>query len=971
MRDRLLTDMFMEQVDRKKNETALIAADGELTYGELNAKANRIANALIARGVRPGDRVMMMLPRTSSLAASILGILKAGAAYIPVDPEYPAERIAYVRSDSEARYIITDQDIPQAADIQALLAEGNEEEPPRLTMPATNPCYLIYTSGSTGRPKGVVITHQGITNYVEADPQNIFPYEIKLGGHVFLTITTVAFDVFTSDFFMTLTTGLTLVLTDEEGSKNPYQMANLIRKHHVDIISGTPTRLLQYLKIPEYAAAVAQCGYAFIAGEAFPDSLLRRLKETTGAVIYNGYGPTEISVVSNIKKLTDVISIGKPLLNVYECIRDPEGKPVAQGEKGELYIGGRGVSPGYVNLEELNSKKFVEIDGIRYFKSGDTAFVDENGDYHIIGRMDHQVKLRGLRIELGEIDSLIAEYPGILSNVTRVKKIGENEYLASYFTSTTEVDPKQLKAFLEKKLVPYMVPSHYIHMDHFELSGSGKIDDKKLPDITLSLDGLTPPRNDMEQELFDFCADLMGFTEFGVTNGLKSVGLTSLSFINIAVFVLEKYQVELKLTELMHADCTIERICELIQNSGKKEKKVYEVMDDYPLTPQQLPFTVKQQVNDIYRIVTFGQAMDTQRLREALLQVINATPYLFTTFSEENGAWSQKRNDAVMELADIPVVQGEATDEVCNAFCKPFDLCEERLFSFVIYEQEEDVTLLMHIHHILIDHEGMKTFYDRVMKVYENPDAKINEETDYFTYILELKEKEEQLKQAGRDAREQLCKELGTASDTQAPKPFERGFTRRMLDLSGIRGVLSAHGISISDLMLAAVGQAAAKTLHREKLLINNTFGGRNDADYFHTIGYFPFSVPMIAEAGKKDILDTIGHETLEAIEHFSAYDDAQYLRLCRGEFQHPFIVYNYMEAFDAGEGAAYKIRNLQSSEPVSDDRCHFILPQLEFNCLSGGSRGIIMLEYDTSILSAEEAEALLSEAEQWICNAI
>ena len=970
MRELLLTDLFMEQVSEKKDTIALIAVDGTFTYGELNAKANRIANALIKRGVQPGNRVMMMLPRNSDMIASILGILKAGAAYIPVDPEYPAERISYVRADSEAKYIITNQDIPGAADVSELLAEGEEQDPPMLTMPASNPCYLIYTSGSTGKPKGVVITHEGITNYVAAEPENIFPYEIKMGGHVFMTITTVAFDVFTSDLFMTLTTGLTFVLTDEEASKNPYQMAEWILKYHVDIISGTPTRLLQYLKIQEYADAVAQCGYAFIAGEAFPDSLLRRLKETTKAVIYNGYGPTEISVVCNIKKLEDVISIGKPLLNVYECIMDPAGKPVKQGEKGELYIGGRGVSPGYVNLEELNSQKFVVIDGIRYFKSGDTAFVDENGDYHIIGRMDHQVKLRGLRIELGEIDSLIAEYPGILSNVTRVKKIGDNEYLASYFTSTTEVDIKELKAFLEKKLVPYMVPSHYIHMDHFELSGSGKIDDKKLPDITLTLDELIPARTDMEKELFEFCAELLGINEFGVTNGLKSIGLTSLSFISIAVFVLEKYQVQLKLTELMQADCTIEKICQMIKGSEKKEKKAYEEKEVYPLTPQQLPFIVKQPVNDIYRIVTFKKKMDAERLRTALVQVINATPYLFTTFMERDGVWSQKRNIGTIEVSEIPIYQESATEERCQTFCKPFDLCSDRLFSFICYQDGEDVTLLMHIHHILIDHEGMKTFYDRVMIAYENPEADVKEKTHYFEYIQDLLEKKPELMTAGTEARKTLYTVVGDAAKESEPKSFERGFSRRMLDLSGIKSVLMAHGISISDLLLAAVGQAAAKTMKKEKLILHNTFGGRNDADYFHTIGYFPYSVPMLVETQKDNRLDTIGQDVIKSIEQFSAYDDAQYLRLACHEYHSPFIVYNYMEVFDAGDSEPYKIRDLQSSVPVSDERCHLIMPQLEFNCLSGGNQGIIMLEYDTTLLTPEEVEELLGYAEEFIHQA-
>ncbi|BDZ69586.1 non-ribosomal peptide synthetase [Methanobacterium petrolearium] len=540
--EQLVNRLFEKQVLKSYDKLALMAVDGNFTYDEINRKANCIAQALIKRGLEAEDRVMFILNRDSRLIAAMMGIVKAGCAFIPVDPEYPEDRVKHVLEDSSARYIITSHDfissrgLPGALDVDELLLEYNEENP-QLEISPENLCYLIYTSGSTGLPKGVMLTHANITNYLSPDPENCYAHAFVNKAHKMLSISTVAFDVFLHETFLTLMNGRTLVFAGDEDSKNPLDLVKLFKKTGADAFSATPSRMLQYLEVEGMDEALANCKIISVAGEKYPPQLHRKLESCTSGEIYNVYGPSETTISCNTKHITDGdhITVGKPLLNVTEEVMDLDGNPLPCGVIGELYVGGMGVAQGYLNREELNQKQFITINGVPYYKTGDFASKERNGEYNIYGRLDNQIKLRGLRIEIGEIESAISDYPGIKSVAVVVKKVQSQDHLCAYFTSTGQIDIDDLKNELKKRLTKYMVPTIFMPLDKLPQTPNGKTDLKSLPEPVLKERIYVPPENDTEKFFAQAFAKILDMPKVGVTDNFFDLGGTSLLVTKITI----------------------------------------------------------------------------------------------------------------------------------------------------------------------------------------------------------------------------------------------------------------------------------------------------------------------------------------------------------------------------------------------------------------------------------------------------
>lgn len=533
-----LHQLFEAWALRTPEKTALIAADATLTFAELNRRANALANSLLALGVQPEDRIAFMLPRDSRILVSMLGIIKAGCAYIPVDPEYPRERVEHVLSDSGARYIFTDGDSPieNSLNIDSLLL-GKDTANPNLPINRDRLCYIIYTSGSTGKPKGVMLTHGGIVNYVLDDPQNRHVRALTQNQCIMASVTTVSFDMFLKEAFTTLMNGLTLVLADDEQAKNPDKLAALFEKTGANAFNATPSRMLQYMELPEMKQALAQCKVIMAGGEGYPPALYRKLREITDAVLINTYGPTEITVSSNGKLLdSELITIGAPLKGVVEEVMDIDGNPLPVGFTGELWIGGNGVARGYFGNPEMTAERFVSWNGIRWYKSGDVARWTENGEIIILGRNDGQIKLRGLRIELGEIENAISAVPEIRSCAVLVKKLHGQEHLCAYYSAERDLPAEELREILLRSLTKYMVPTAYLQMDHLPMTPNGKIDRKALPDAQLmQRQEYEPPRNEDEQIFCDIFAGILHLDRVGATDNFFDMGGTSLLVTQVTI----------------------------------------------------------------------------------------------------------------------------------------------------------------------------------------------------------------------------------------------------------------------------------------------------------------------------------------------------------------------------------------------------------------------------------------------------
>ena len=536
---RLFHDCISHFAQTQPEHEALVACDAKFSYKEMDEVTNCIAAGLHQRGVKERDRVALLLPRTSRLILSLFGVLKAGAAYIPCDPDYPADRIKLILEDSEARYIITTADrmdsVPadKAINVEDLIASDSSlfTLHSSLSITPDDLAYLIYTSGSTGRPKGVMLRHQGICNYLYGHPANVFANAVLTDAKRMLSVTTISFDAALQDIGMCYYNGKTLILATEEQANNPLDLAHLINEQQINMVSGTPSRWMTWLTSPDFCEAIAKVNICRAGGEKFSDQLLTLMRSGTKARIFNCYGPTEITVASNNAELThaELVTVGKPQLNVKEFIVDADGNELPAGVVGELYIGGRGVARGYNNLDEMTRERFVEYHGERIYKSGDYAKWLPDGNIVILGRTDHQIKLRGLRIELGEIENVMLKVEGIKKVVIMIRKLNDKEHLCAYYTADREIAPDALKAEISKSLTQYMVPTAYLQLEEMPMTPNGKTDVKALPEPQLAVtSAYEEPANDTERTFCDIFAGILQMDRVGATDNFFELGGTSL-----------------------------------------------------------------------------------------------------------------------------------------------------------------------------------------------------------------------------------------------------------------------------------------------------------------------------------------------------------------------------------------------------------------------------------------------------------
>ena len=461
----LLKDKFEYIASKKPDEIAVYANDANLTFEELNAKANVFANSLIDRGFKTNDKVILKLKRTSKLMIALIGSLKAGVSFIPVDPNYPQERITHIQEDSGCKMIISDDPLTGEVGIDNLL-NGSNTTNPKLDLKNDDIAFLIYTSGSTGLPKGVMIKQDSITNYIKPTPENSPINAIANDVSKMLSITTASFIAFLREAFASIMNGVPMVLADEEASMNPIRLADLIKEHGIDGMSATPSRLQQYLTIEDFKRVLNDIKVITIGGEKFIESLYPTLVKYTNADIYNSYGPTEVTIASHAKLMKDnSVSEGKPIHNTIDLIVDLDNNPLPDHIVGNIAIGGVGVSSGYWNKPELTEKAFYIKNGIPYYNTGDLGYKRDDGELVVVGRADSQIKLRGLRIETGEIENVILKNSGIDLVFVNVQVINDTEYLCAYYVADSEIDTNKLKEDISQELTDYMIPTFFIQLE--------------------------------------------------------------------------------------------------------------------------------------------------------------------------------------------------------------------------------------------------------------------------------------------------------------------------------------------------------------------------------------------------------------------------------------------------------------------------------------------------------------------------
>lgn len=549
---RLLEDQTLRTPER----VAVIANGQKLSYSQLNQSANRVANCLIAAGVKANTLVGILLRRDARATIARQGILKAGGAFVCIDPDYPDDRVAYIIENAGLRHLLVTRDLKESRKalweqqdisvhaVEDLLSRGGDANPGVHVQP-DDLCYCIYTSGSTGRPKGVRITQRNLVNFVDANPRNPEILGYTQFGRVSLALANLTFDVSIMEEFIPLAHGLTICMANEDQIHNPLALSQLIEENGVDIMTCTPSFLTNIIDLPQTRRALAQIASYDFGAEAFPAALYDKIRAIRAdAHIMNGYGPSEttISCTMAVISRSDKITIGKPASNVQAQILDSDGNILPAGALGELVICGEGVGAGYIGLEELTREKFITIKGLKAYRTGDLALFDQAGDIIFRGRMDNQVKLRGLRVELGEIETAINAFPGVSTSIVVMKGPENDRFLAAYFTAQEEIDLAALQSFLSDRLTHYMVPGVYLQLDAMPLTANGKIDRKALPEVASKAREreYTAPANELERAFCQLFEQTLSLEQVGATDNFFEIGGTSLSASKVVMFAMAK-----------------------------------------------------------------------------------------------------------------------------------------------------------------------------------------------------------------------------------------------------------------------------------------------------------------------------------------------------------------------------------------------------------------------------------------------
>jgi len=530
--------------------TALICGDKRCTFKELSDMSERLAVILKSKGVKSNTTVVVSMQRSIELVVAIIAILRAGGAYLPIDPEYPKDRIAYMIKDSGATLAVSDKAMPQEIEVISINgAFAKEASGDLLCGPISNPldstAYIIYTSGSTGLPKGVCLTRANLINFCEACRK----FEFFRPGEISMSVTTICFDIFVLECLVALYFGGAVAVSSEEQQRMPNQLAEFMCQSGCSFIQFTPSRLALMLNDRSFRKALGNIKTIVLGGEMLPDELLIKVKKYTHARIINAYGPTETTVYSTYRDLTksNRVTIGKPVLNTQLYILDSSMNLVPRGVVGELYIGGSGVSSGYLNREELTKSRFI-VDlslgsGVIY-RSGDLACLLSNGDIVCLGRADDQLKISGQRIEPGEIEKILETYRGINKAVVVVRKLRGDLRLCGYYTSTSEKDisSDMLRHYLKKKLPIYMIPNYFMRIEKFPLTSNGKIERKLLPDIVLSNQTEKKSSATMTREeikIAKIWQTVLGVSDIGPEDDFFSLGGDSMAVIKAQIRMLK------------------------------------------------------------------------------------------------------------------------------------------------------------------------------------------------------------------------------------------------------------------------------------------------------------------------------------------------------------------------------------------------------------------------------------------------
>lgn len=881
-RDTPIHRLFEAQARCTPDRLAVACGERRMTYAEVDAGASRLARRLVAAGITVGQPVGLLVPRTPEMVLATLAVLKAGGAYLPLDPDYPPDRMAYLLADGGVRVLVT------AAETAAVRFSGvvvrvddsdgetyNGAPLPGCTGPddasrAGDLAYIIYTSGTTGRPKGVQVSHRSVVRLVRGISYVPLSPDTRL-----LATCAVVFDVATFELWGTLLNGGSLHLVDNDIILNAARLGPTLVEHDINTMWLTSPLFNQLVE--QDPSLFRPLRHLLVGGDALSARHVGAVMDACPDVsIVNGYGPTENTTFSTthlvVRDDLHRIPIGRPIANSTAYVVNRDGQLCPVSVPGELCLGGDGVAAGYRNRIELTNSRFVPnpfAPGELMYRSGDIARWRADGALDFFGRRDHQVKVRGFRIELGEVEKALLDHPDVREAVVLAwpRPGGADKYLCAYHQSGEHVSAGELRAHLRRRLAEHMVPSAFVSVPRMPLNASGKVDRAQLAEPhgrdTLGTEHLAP-RGAVEEALLGLAETVLGVRGIGVRHDLRDLGLDSLTATLFASRVELLLGCRLAVSQVVR-DSTVERIARRLDGAARRPAPVIPrapVQPDYPLSPQQGQIYVEQLKDEAathYNVpVTVDLPPGTQvtRLRDALALLTERHAALRTDFGFDRGAVRQRVRPAV--TVPVEVVDGPAP--TATEFVRPFDLARAPLWRAGIYSSAAGVRLLLDQHHLITDGLSLGVLLRELLAVYDDPAGSLPDLAlqypDYAAWTAS------EAAAAARAAKGSYWRQVFASppasadlpTDTRRP-PF-RGLDGDIVEVdlgsgrsAALRRLARQHDVTLFAVLAAAYGALLAHLTGQPDVTIGTPASGRTTPGLHRTLGMFVNTVCLRTQA--------------------------------------------------------------------------------------------------------------------------
>ncbi|WHT91495.1 amino acid adenylation domain-containing protein [Bacillus cereus] len=899
--------MFEYQVEKKPNNIAIQSGDTKITYKELNIKANQIGKELQKKGVLPGDIVGLGFERSIEMLASILGILKVGAIYLPIDPKYPAERISLILNDSGASFLLTDHSIKDKISFQGVkisldniyLGEVNNLNSDVKT---TDIAYIIYTSGTTGKPNGVMIEHKSVINFLQTLEERS---PLKDTDSLLLK-TTISFDASVWELFWWMWKGARLSLLENHAEMDPLLIIEAINKYKITHLEFSPSMLqvfLNYVNEFKMQGKLVTVKYVSVGGEVLSANLTRCFYDTltlkNNTRLYNTYGPTETTVeVSSYLTQgneTSSIPIGKPNINTKFYIFSDSFKLQPIGVTGNLYIAGEGLARGYLNRADLTKEKFVEnpiVPGEKIYYTGDLArwLVDGNVEY--MGRVDNQVKVRGFRIEVEEIENALYK-TGLIQQAVIIPTKAEKESLEliTYYVTNKSVTTEKIKEKLSEILPSYMIPSYFFELKDIPLTINGKIDYKSLPKYIhkSKKDFEERPLTQLENELAIVWSAVLGINKPSLLDNFFDFGGHSLKAVSLVTKIHDTFQVKLSIKDVFD-NPVFNQLAKQIEGKRKEEHLIIpqiSTKNSYVISPLQKRMFEMHKISpskiayNMPSVTEFKGSLNVKRLENAISYLIERHETLRTYFLEISSEIRQKI--ASFYSFKLNVIEMDDQKEIANYinnFVQPFNLNKLPLFKCELLKVGEDSYLfLLDMHHIISDGISLNIFMNDLIKYYNGeslPPLRVQYK-DYANWQLSRSKGIEKQGDYWRD----LFK--GQFSMLKLPTDYE---TQQELDFKGsniefvinrsqkekLYLIAKEKNTTLYTVMLTIYTIMLSTYSKNNDIIIGSMSGGRTHSDLECTMGLFVNNVAVRNQPLDHklfyDFLEEVKENALKAIEN-------------------------------------------------------------------------------------------------------